>query len=248
MYALNIRELEKSVRLNRLKKQPVLGEYIVVETNRGVECGKVVFAKCCMAKNKKHKAGDIFVKRAIRSATKDDLDILEELSGIEQNYLQKCKSIAGNFDSAILIKKCELLFDKKKIYIHFIYTNDKKRKKKMKNQDLGSLISNAVGCKIELKEAGVRGIAKVLGGVGICGRSLCCSSVLNETKSVTIKSAKEQGITMNPKSLCGLCGKLKCCLRYERDNYMNGVFIKDNKEKNNLEDKQYFYASGKNEL
>jgi cell fate regulator YaaT (PSP1 superfamily) len=193
----------------------------VVETNRGVECGKVDYSYDCSSK--KPKRQNVVIRKVLREATLDDLKRLKDLDAIEADNLKKAKKIVGGLSKDVVIKRCELVFDRKRVYIHFIEFKEKKKdKKNFKIHDLVKELSSELNCKVEFKEAGLRGLAKVLGGVGICGRSLCCSSVLNETKSVSVRFAKDQGIAMNPKNLCGVCSKLKCCIRYEKDNYVDG--------------------------
>jgi cell fate regulator YaaT (PSP1 superfamily) len=215
MYQLQIRENERGCRLICGKNQRIKwGSYLVVETNRGIECGKVDFAATQMKKRK-----SLFCKKIIREATNEDIKKLHELPQLERDYFKTCQKNISKARIPIILRNAELIFDKKRMIVYFITDKSKKNKQKFNIHDLSGKLSQELRIKIELKEETIRNVAKVLGGIATCGRSLCCSSYLNEIKTVSTRLAKLQGISMNPKNLCGICGKLKCCLRYEKDNY-----------------------------
>ena len=138
----------------------------------------------------------------------------------------------------ILIKEfdeCKTLLD----YLNVFYVN--KNKKVVKVQDLVNKLNYTLHCKIEMKEVGDRGFAKVIGGVGSCGRFLCCNSFLDKTRTVSLKLAKNQGLSFNMAKLTGACGKLRCCLRYERDCYTDGKLEVDSKKNSDSGDDYDFF-------
>lgn len=223
-FGIVLRKQEHVVRIpQHVRGSLKWNEFVLVETNRGVECGKVVI--CCQGGcgKKDKKQQPLFVKRIIGPATEEDLRLLAGLAQLEKEILKLSKKLISEVNPVVVAKSCEMLFDRKKVYVYFVDTKEKKDKKIFKLLDVQRFLSREFNCKVELKEVGSRGVAKVLGGIGICGLKFCCSAVLSETKSVGMRMAKDQGISMNPKNLCGLCGKLKCCLRYEKDSYENGV-------------------------
>jgi cell fate regulator YaaT (PSP1 superfamily) len=213
----------------------VPGMKVMVETNRGKECGVISteqskFSGCQCAKQR------VSVQKILGEATPEDIEKWESLEKLERDYYKIAKKVVNSLHPNAIVKMCELLFGQKKLYIYCIHFQEKQKQKQKKDKkdnrkekdeklnitDIVRLVSEQTGCRTEVKEVGDRGAAKVLGGIGSCGLAVCCSTILKDTRSITAKMAKKQGLSMNPKNLCGLCGKLKCCLRYEVDNYENG--------------------------
>lgn len=189
-------------------KIPV-GEKVIVETARGVECGDVVIGNF-MAENEKVVQP---LKEIIRVATKDDLETLK-------NNLARKEEIMKVFTEKIAEHKLnmkpidvECTFDNGKILFYFTSES------RVDFRDLVKDLASIYRTRIELRQIGVRDEAKMLGGLGICGRKLCCSSFLGEFQPVSIKMAKEQSLSLNPTKISGTCGRLMCCLKYEQDSY-----------------------------
>ena len=186
-----------------------LGTPVVVETSRGVECGTVAI------RNRQMPEDDIVkpLKKIIRAATAEDLRHIEENKAKEKKAFRiGLEKIAANKLDMKLVD-VEYTFDNSKILFYF--TADGRVDFRELVKDLASVFRT----RIELRQIGVRDEAKMLGGLGICGRPFCCSSFLGEFQPVSIKMAKEQGLSLNPTKISGTCGRLMCCLKYEQEAY-----------------------------
>lgn len=182
---------------------------VIVETSRGVECGTVALA------NKEVEEDKIVhpLKKVLRQATKKDLEHLAENKKREVDALKICeeKIKANNLDMKLV--DVEYTFDNSKILFYF--TADGRVDFRQLVKDL----ANVFRTRIELRQIGVRDEAKMLGGLGVCGRPCCCNSFLGEFQPVSIKMAKEQGLSLSPVKISGTCGRLMCCLKYEQEAY-----------------------------
>ena len=186
-----------------------LDELVVVETARGLECGTVAIP------NRQVKDESIVkpLKRVARRATKEDRKRIEDNRNKEKRAYRICQEkIAANKLEMKLVD-VEYAFDSSKILFYF--TADGRVDFRELVKDLASVFRT----RIELRQIGVRDEAKMLGGLGICGRPFCCSSFLGEFQPVSIKMAKEQGLSLNPTKISGTCGRLMCCLKYEQPAY-----------------------------
>lgn len=185
------------------------GDRVIVETVRGVECGIVAIA------NREVPESEIKspLKSVIRLATKKDLAQLEENHKKEEEAFKICEEKIAKHGLLMKLVETEYTFDGNKILFYF--TADGRVDFRELVKDLASVFRT----RIELRQIGVRDEAKMLGGLGICGRPFCCSSFLGEFQPVSIKMAKEQGLSLNPSKISGTCGRLMCCLKYEQDVY-----------------------------
>ena len=185
------------------------GDKVIVETARGVECGEVAM------ENRSVSDEEIVqpLKKLIRSATPEDLKRVEENRKKEKSAFQVClrKIAAHKLDMKLV--DVEYTFDNSKILFYF--TADGRVDFRELVKDLASVFRT----RIELRQIGVRDEAKMLGGLGVCGRPFCCSTFLGGFQPVSIKMAKEQGLSLNPVKISGICGRLMCCLKYEQDAY-----------------------------
>lgn len=184
-------------------------DYAIVETVRGVEFGKVVVA------NKQVDEEDIVLplKKVIRKATdKDKLIVQENKENAEEAY-QVCDSKIMEHSLDMKLVDVEYTFDRNKVIFYF--TADGRVDFRELVKDLAAIFKT----RIELRQIGVRDEAKMLGGIGPCGRMLCCSTFLGDFEPVSIKMAKDQNLSLNPTKISGLCGRLMCCLKYENDEY-----------------------------
>lgn len=204
-----------------------MDEYVVVETERGNEFGVIALRKEIPHVKKAKK--DLTVRRVIRVATQADIDQFHRLAQEEQNAFIEC--VRKNLDYQLPVKffKVEKIFDGLRYIIY--YKEDeadhkKPPRRKMNLQPFVQELSAQLNARIELREVGNRGEAKLFGGLGSCGKSLCCVNWNKKGSVVTVKMAKEQGLAINIPKLSGVCGRLMCCLSYERDNYQDGQFIK----------------------
>lgn len=184
-------------------------DYVIVETVRGIEFGKVVIA------NKKVDEEDVVLplKKVMRLATeKDKLVVVENQDNAREAY-SVCESKITEHDLDMNLVDVEYTFDRNKVIFYF--TADGRVDFRNLVKDLAAIFKT----RIELRQIGVRDEAKLLGGIGPCGRMLCCSTFLGDFEPVSIKMAKDQNLSLNPAKISGLCGRLMCCLKYENDDY-----------------------------
>ena len=185
------------------------GEYVIVETARGVECGEVATAN-----REENDENIVFpLKKVIRKATEEDLKHLNENKQKEKEALKTCEKLVAQHGLEMKLVDVEYTFDNSKIMFYF--TADGRVDFRALVKDLASVFRT----RIELRQIGVRDEAKMLGGLGVCGKPFCCSSFLGEFQPVSIKMAKEQGLSLSPVKISGTCGRLMCCLKYEQEAY-----------------------------
>ena len=185
------------------------GDMAIVETARGVECGEVAM------ENREIEDKDIVhpLKKMIRKATQGDLKKVEENRKKERHAFEICEKKILDHKLEMKLVDVEYTFDNNKILFYF--TADGRVDFRELVKDLASVFRT----RIELRQIGVRDEAKMMGGLGICGRPFCCTSFLGEFQPVSIKMAKEQGLSLNPVKISGTCGRLMCCLKYEQAAY-----------------------------
>lgn len=185
------------------------GDMAIVETARGVECGEVAM------ENREIDDKDIVhpLKKMIRKATHGDLKKVEENRKKEKHAFEICEKKILDHNLEMKLVDVEYTFDNNKILFYF--TADGRVDFRELVKDLASVFRT----RIELRQIGVRDEAKMMGGLGICGRPFCCTSFLGEFQPVSIKMAKEQGLSLNPVKISGTCGRLMCCLKYEQAAY-----------------------------
>ncbi len=186
-----------------------IGDGVVVETARGIECGEVAIEKRTIPDEKL-----LFqLKPVIRKATDEDLAKVEENRKKELAAFETCEKRILKHGLDMKLVSVEYAFDGSKML--FCFTSDGR-------VDFRELVKDLAGIfrtRIELRQIGVRDEARMLGGLGICGRPFCCATFLNEFQPVSIKMAKEQGLSLNPVKISGTCGRLMCCLKYEQAAY-----------------------------
>lgn len=185
------------------------GDHAIVETVRGIECGEVAIA------NKEVGDDEIVkpLKKIIRPASESDVNIYNENKKKELEADAVCRKRIEAHKLKMNLVDVEYTFDRGKIIFYF--TADGR-------VDFRELVKDLAGIfrtRIELRQIGVRDEAKMIGGLGICGRPFCCGSFLDSFQPVSIKMAKEQGLSLNPGKISGTCGRLMCCLKYEQDSY-----------------------------
>ena len=185
------------------------GDYVIVETVRGMECGRVVTAP--------HDVPDASVPANLRSvhrvADPSDLERIEENHEKEREARVICEQKIKELGLKMKLVDVELTFDLSKMLFYF--TADGRVDFRQLVRELASVFRT----RIELRQIGVRDEAKMMGGMGCCGRPLCCSTFLGDFVPVSIRMAKEQNLSLNPTKISGICGRLMCCLKYESDGY-----------------------------
>ncbi len=186
-----------------------VGDNVIVETSRGVECGKVAMANKEMTDDKISKP----LKKLIRKATDDDMKIVGANKKKEVEAFRICEEKIAKHKLQMKLVDVEYTFDNNKILFYFTADG------RVDFRELVKDLAYVFRTRIELRQIGVRDEAKMLGGLGICGRPFCCNTFLGEFQPVSIKMAKEQGMSLNPVKISGTCGRLMCCLKYEQDVY-----------------------------
>ena len=188
---------------------PTAGDAVIVETVRGVEYGEVVTGV-------QEVSDDLItppLKPVIRIATPDDAIHQQENRAKEKDAMAICQKKVDEHKLQMKLVGCEYTFDNSKILFYF--TSDKRVDFRVLVKDLASVFRT----RIELRQIGVRDEAKMMGGLGLCGRPVCCAAFLGDFQPVSIKMAKEQNLSLNPTKISGVCGRLMCCLKYEEDHY-----------------------------
>ena len=185
------------------------GNFVVVETARGIEFGE------CVIGIKEIPETDIVapLKSVIRVAQEEDINKHKENKVKEKDALDICLKKIEEHGLNMKLIDVEYTFDNNKVIFYF--TADGRVDFRELVKDLATIFKT----RIELRQIGVRDEAKMLGGLGPCGRSLCCSTFLGDFASVSIKMAKEQNLSLNPTKISGICGRLMCCLNYEQSTY-----------------------------
>ncbi len=182
---------------------------VIVETARGMEFGTVVIAPREVAEDKIIAP----LKNVIRRATRSDLKKVAENKRKEQEAFGICEQKILNHKLPMKLVNVEYTFDVNKIIFYF--TADGRIDFRELVKDLAAVFRT----RIELRQIGVRDEAKMVGGIGCCGRELCCASFLGDFEPVSIRMAKDQNLSLNPTKISGICGRLMCCLKYENDCY-----------------------------
>ena len=185
------------------------GDMVIVETARGLECGEVALAN----KTVDDESITHPLRPLTRVATEKDLTRLAENRVQERRARMTCEHKIAAHGLQMKLVNVEYTFDNSKIIFYF--TADGR-------VDFRALVKDLAGVfrtRIELRQIGVRDEAKMLGGLGICGRPFCCNGFMGEFQPVSIKMAKEQGLSLSPVKISGTCGRLMCCLKYEQDAY-----------------------------
>jgi cell fate regulator YaaT (PSP1 superfamily) len=186
-----------------------VGQYVIVETARGIEYGKIVVPMKEVGEN------DVVLplKQVVRPADeRDSLQVDENLTEAKRAFdLAHAKIIEHSLDMKLV--DVEYTFDRNKIIFYFTAEG------RVDFRELVKDLASVFRTRIELRQIGVRDEAKLLGGIGPCGRMLCCSTFLGDFDPVSIKMAKDQSLSLNPTKISGICGRLMCCLKYENDDY-----------------------------
>jgi cell fate regulator YaaT (PSP1 superfamily) len=185
------------------------GEGVIVETARGIEYGDVVVGPLLVDENEVVAP----LKRVIRKATPEDLQVLEANKEKEKRAFQICVEKIALHKLPMKLIGVEQTFDGNKIIFYFTAEG------RIDFRELVKDLAAVFRTRIELRQIGVRDEAKMVGGLGCCGRELCCATWLSDFASVSIKMAKEQNLSLNPTKISGVCGRLMCCLKYENEVY-----------------------------
>lgn len=188
---------------------PVKGKGVIVETARGLEYGKVVEPE------REVESSEIVqpLKKIVRMATEKDEETIKRNEERRPEAIKTCKERVKAHNLEMKIIDCEFTFEGNKVI--FTFTAEGRVDFRELVRDLASVFH----MRIELKQVGIRDETRILGGIAPCGRECCCAGCLPEFKKTSIKMAKNQGLSLNPGKISGLCGRLMCCLAYENDFY-----------------------------
>lgn len=185
------------------------GDYAMVETVRGIECGLVAKANHGINEDNITKP----LKKVIRVATEADMKALEENKTKEKEAFKICEQKIEAHGLEMSLVDVEYTFDRSKLLFYFTADG------RVDFRELVKDLASAFKTRIELRQIGVRDESRMVGGFGICGRPFCCNTFLTDFQPVSIKMAKEQGLSLNPTKISGTCGRLMCCLKYEQETY-----------------------------
>ena len=206
---VRFRRAGKVYYFNPLDMDITTGMHVIVETARGVEYGYVVLGVKDMDEEKVFQP----LKPVIRIATPQDDAVADENRQKEKDAFKICKEKIAKHGLDMKLIDAEYTFDNNKMLFYF--TADGRIDFRELVKDLAAVFKT----RIELRQIGVRDETKILGGIGICGRPLCCHTYLSEFAPVSIKMAKEQNLSLNPTKISGVCGRLMCCLKNEQETY-----------------------------
>jgi len=185
------------------------GDPVIVETARGVEYGFVAQGNRMVDSSKIV----LPLRTALRVATSDDTDRYESNKKLEEEALPICKKKIEDHGLDMKLVDAEYTFDNSKLIFYF------SAEARVDFRELAKDLASVFRTRIELRQIGIRDEAKMLGGLGVCGRPFCCASFLSDFVQVSIKMAKEQNLSLNSSKISGTCGRLMCCLRYEHETY-----------------------------
>lgn len=183
------------------------GDAVIVETEQGLGFGKIAIPPAeAEHQNKEY-------KQIVRMAAKEDFLRMEDIKRLENNAFDFCIKCINDLDLLMNLFSVECAFERNKLT--FFYTADGR----IDFRELIKLLVKEFNIRIEMRQVGIRNLSKHCGGVGKCGREICCSSFLQNFDPVSIKMAKEQGLSLNPTKISGVCGRLMCCLTFENETY-----------------------------
>ncbi|MDI6821870.1 MAG: stage 0 sporulation family protein [Actinomycetota bacterium] len=203
------REAGKVYYFNPRRLDLKVGDNVIVKTSRGLEFGEVVMLPQDIPEDELTAP----LKKVIRKATQEDRTQVEKNRAKEKEAFETCEEKIKEHGLPMKLVDVEYVFDKSRIVFYF--TAEERVDFRALVKDLASIFRT----RIELRQIGVRDEAKMIGGIGPCGRRLCCTLFLSDFEPVSIRMAKEQDLPLNPLKISGICGRLMCCLKYEYEWY-----------------------------
>ena len=199
------KENGKNYYFNKNNIEININDYVIVETEKGEQFGKVAFIEL--------ESKETPQKNILRKASNEDYKKYLKSLKEAKEVLVEAKKMSDSLDLEMQFVEASFTFDHKQLIINFIADE------RIDFRELVKLLAAKYKARIDLHQIGVRDKAKEIGGLGPCGRPLCCNSFLNKLETITINMAKNQNIALNPSKINGLCGRLLCCLKYEDENY-----------------------------
>lgn len=210
---VKFKQLGKVYYFSPKKLTLVVGDGVIVETARGLEYGVVEIANTEIEDSQI--SGEL--KKVVRKAT--DKDVAQHIANLEKRprFIREAQELATKHNLDMKIVDAELAFDGSKVLFYFTSDN------RVDFRELVKEMAGAFRMRIELRQIGIRDECKMKGGLGPCGRVCCCNAYMNEFARVSIKMAKNQGLSLNPTKISGLCGRLMCCLKFEDEYYAETI-------------------------
>ena len=185
------------------------GDFALVETSRGQQLGEVVCLRPLRERERERRLSPVQ-----RRATGRDLALRQEWKSREAEALATATRVVADWHLPVKLVAAEYSFDGRRVTLLYV-----SEEKKVNVDQLAERLQRKLGVQLDLRRVGPRDHAKLLGGYGACGEPRCCSRFLSEFKPVSIKMAKTQGVSLNPSEITGICGRLRCCLVFEQEQY-----------------------------
>ncbi|MEL7531068.1 MAG: regulatory iron-sulfur-containing complex subunit RicT [Bacteroidota bacterium] len=230
VYEIRFKNTRKSFYRNVNGLRLYTGDCVVVESDRGYDVGSIsmggVLAELQM-KKKRHKVAAEELPRIYRKAADKDVELLEKVRGREQETLVRTREIIEDLRLDMKLSDVEFQGDNAKAIFYYIADH------RVDFRELIKILAREFRIRVEMKQIGLRHEAGLVGGIGSCGRELCCSTWLTDFKTVSTSAARYQNLSLNPMKISGLCGRLKCCLNFELEVYLDA--LQDFPEVNTLE-------------
>jgi cell fate regulator YaaT (PSP1 superfamily) len=202
-------DLPNTYSYNRNQLNLKNGDVVVAETDRGDGVGTVVLEaiepSCSVPLES--------LKKIVRKATQKDIDRERERKDLERKAFNLCVDKASEFKLQMNLVTVQYFFDRSKAIFYFTADG------RIDFRELVKSLAKALNTRIEMRQIGVRDKARLVGGIGCCGRELCCQSFLQDFEPVSVRMAKDQNLPLNPSKISGVCGRLMCCLTFEHDTY-----------------------------
>lgn len=209
---IKLRKFNRVCPITGYKEETIrIGAPVIVQTDRGLEYGEIVSFSHGYPRALSR---DVKLKKVVRYATTEDLEKEKEIQLTEEKNLGLASQKVKEYELPVRIVNLECLFDTSRVIVYF---RVKEGAKNPNLRDLTRDLSVTFSARVDLRQLSPRDEARLFGGMGSCGRSLCCSVWLEKPKHVTVKMAKEQGLAISPTKTSGVCGRLMCCLAYESD-------------------------------
>lgn len=205
-----LRKTQKAYYFNNTHKGINIGDDVLVKTSHGIEAGEVI--EICCEEDLKDVAS--IEGKVVRKFRADDYRKLKEFERKEKHAYEVCEKLISELGLPMKLLDVEWLFDGKKAIFYFSADG------RVDFRELVRKLARRLKIRVEMRQVGVRDEAKMIGGLGPCGRDLCCATFLTQFEPMSVKMAKEQGLPLNTFKISGLCGRLMCCLKYEYDNYV----------------------------
>lgn len=210
--AIKLRKFNRVCPITGYREESIkVGAAVIVQTDRGLEDGEIVAYRRGLPKALSR---DVRLKKVIRYATMEDIEKVKTIPDLEAKAGVVAAQKVREHELPIKVVNLEYLFDTNRL---IVYYKTEEGKKARNLRDLSRDLATTLKARVDLRQVSPRDEARIFGGVGPCGRPLCCSVWLGKPKHVTVKMAKDQGLAISPTKTSGICGRLMCCLAYEYD-------------------------------